>query len=213
MKFGMVRFLALILILMNGFYQTGIAQEDQAENDPDQLEIVPGQDESANEQNDVKPEKRLKPHLEAGTSFTYSPNNFYGPSFYIAPSLTYLVTPRFALTAGVAIERSNYYVLPSSELYSDGMLPMTRAFLYAKGSYLLTSRLTLSGTVYKTINDVPKTEGVSYPYGYNYQGMMMGLDFKINESISIGFHVGTNNGYYNPNSLIPPAGYVYVPGF
>ena len=210
----MVRFLFLLLIFSIGAIHTGMAQEDKVDNDPDELEIIVEEEESVKNVNDVKPQ-RLKPHLEVGTSFTYSPNNFYGPSYYIAPGLTYMVTPRFAVSAGVAVERSNYYFMNSYVPDNDGMLPMTRAFLYARGTYFLTPRLAISGTAYKTINDVPKLKDASYPYnyGYNYQGMSIGLDYKISNSFSFGIHISTQSGNYNPNSLIPPSGYVYVPGF
>lgn len=219
-----MRFLIFILVSFFCLAQSSYAQEEQIENDPDQLDIVfeendPDQIDVAidkldsdNDINDVNP-KRLKTHLEVGTSFTYSSNNFYGPSVYAAPSLSYLVTPRLTLTAGVAIERSTLYFMESSGAFDDGMLPMTRAFLFARGTYMLTSKLALSGSVYKTINDVPRRENISYPYNYNYQGMSLGLNYKFNDSFSVGFQLSTQNGYYNPNSLIPPAGYVYVPGF
>lgn len=127
--------------------------------------------------------------------------------------MSYLVTPRFILSAGVLVERSNYYFMNLQGPNSDGMLPMTRAFLYAKASYMLTSQLTVSGTVYKLINDVPKLKDSSYPFNYNYQGMSIGLDYKINDSFSIGFHMSTQNGNYNSNALMSPFGDGYVPGF
>ncbi len=207
-----MRFLFIILISFFCFVQTSYAQEEQMENDPDQLEIVIDEKEAMEEPNDVKPE-RLQTHIEVGTSFTYSPNNFYGPSIYVAPSLSYLVTPRLTLSAGVAVERSNLYFMESQAANNDGMLPMTRAYLFARGSYMLTPKLALSGTVYKTINDVPRRENVLYPYNYNYQGMSLGLNYKFNSSFSIGFQVSTQSGNYSSNGLIPPSGYVYVPGF
>jgi hypothetical protein len=214
----MIRFISLTVVSSLCFAQFNIAQQAEPENDSDhdQLEIVIDEEENsvAENLNDVKL-KRLDTHLEVGTSFTFSPNNFYGPSIYVAPSLSYLVTPRFSFSVGVAVERSNYYFIQSETSYSDGMLPMTRAFLYSKGSYLLSPKLVLSGTVYTTMNDVPGSKDNSHPYmtNYNYRGMSLGLDYKINSSFSIGFHVATQNGYYPSNSMIPPAGYVYIPGF
>jgi hypothetical protein len=210
MRFVLLNIILLFCLQPQGIIaQEKVFQNDQNETDPDQLEVVVEQEEkSAIPKNDVKP-KRLQTHLEAGTSFSYSPGNYYGPSYYVAPGLSYLITPRFALSAGIAVERSDFYLVDPPP-NSENMLPMTRAFLYARGTYMLSERLALSGTVYKTVNDVPRREGA---YDYNYQGMMMGVDYKINSSFSIGFHVATRNGYYNPNSLIPPSGYVYVPGF
>ena len=202
----------IILILAFCFRINSIAQQDQLPADNDQLEVTGEQEETSADFNDVKP-KKLHPHLEVGTSFTYSPNYFYGPSYYIAPGFSYAVTPRFYLLAGIAIEHSTFYPLYSQGRDADNILPMTRAFMYAKGSYLLTPRLTINGTVYKSINDVPGTAQHSYPYNYNYQGMSVGLRYKISNSFSFGFQVRTQNGYYNPPGLIPREAYVPVPGF
>jgi hypothetical protein len=213
LKIDTMRFLIFILISLFCFVKTAYSQEEQMENDPDQLEVVVEEEEAMKELNDVNP-KRLQTHMEVGTSFTYSPHNFYGPSIYAAPSLSYLVTPRLTLSVGFAVERSNLYLMESEAANNDGMLPMTRAYLFARGTYMLTSKLALSGSVYKTINDVPRRENVYYPYNYNYQGMSLGLNYKFNNSFSVGFHVSTQSGnFYNPNGLIPPSGYVYVPGF
>lgn len=155
-------------------------------------------------------DKKIHTGLEAGTSFSYAPGNFYGPSYYIAPNISYLVSPRFLLEAGAGIVRSNYYALYNDRGINSGMLPMTRAFLYTKGSYFLTSRLTVDGTVYKTLNDVPKLTKYSSPIKYSQNGAIVGFNYKINNSLSFGFHVQMTNSSFqsqNPDFFNPFFGY------
>jgi hypothetical protein len=144
----------------------------------------------------LKKSNKLHTGLEVGTSFTYSPGNFVGPSFYIAPNLTYKVSPRFLVQAGIGLERSNFYSLYNSNDSRD-ILPMTQAFVYARGSYLISSNLTVDGTVYKTFNDVPKLSGYSPAVRYSQNGAIVGINYKLNNSISIGFHVKMSNNSYN----------------
>lgn len=193
------------------FISSGIlsGQINSDSTDTDQLIIK--DDNQYNSQIDVPSksalkDKKLYTGLEVGTSFSYSPGNFFGPSFYVAPNLSYMINPRFMLQAGVGIERSNYQALYENSGYNNGVLPMTRAFFYARGSYFLTSRITVDGTVYKTINDVPKLSKYSSPVNYSQNGAIIGINYKLNNSLSFGFHIQMNNnsfqqqnsGFYNP---------------
>jgi hypothetical protein len=152
--------------------------------------------------------KKIDTGLEAGTSFSYSPGNYFGPSFYIAPNVTFYINPRFALQAGIGIERSNYRALYETGTGNGEILPMTRAFIYTRGSYMLNDRLTVSGTVYKTINDVPKLSKYSSSVNYSQTGAIVGINYKINNSLSFGFHVQMIN-----NSSQSENPYFYNPGF
>ena len=91
---------------------------------------------------------------------------------------------------------------------------MTRAFLYARGTYLVSPRLSVSGTAYKVINDVPRLSNHLSSYNLNYQGISVGFNYKFSNSFSFGFEMQMQqNPYYRSDGLIPPAGYVSVPGF
>lgn len=207
-----IRFTWIVLFALLMF--AGKAQE----TDPDQLEttgIVYEENEGVNMQRDSEKPSRFDTGLELGTSFSYSPGNFYGPSYYIAPHFSYMATPRLRLSAGIALQQTNLYPLYESTGGNE-MLPMTRAFLYARGSYLLSERLVLHGTAYKTVNDVPRRADAMPVYNYDYSGFNVGLDYHINSSISIGVQINMRNGgYYYPGQtgLIPPDAYVPVPGF
>lgn len=184
----------------------------QTEYETDKLDVSGyTADDSENEANDEH--KRLKTNVEVGTSFMYSPGNFYGPSYYVAPRLSYYVTPRFYLSAGIGVEHANLYSLYDSPYTESEMLPMTRAFLYAQGNYLLTEKLVLNGTVFKTMKYEPRIAQHPYLRNYNYQGVDLGLQYNINPNFSVGFHMRMSNINYQSQGLIPPDALVPVPGF
>ena len=135
-----------IIIFFLTFSGKLAAQINSDSTDNDQVIVSEGYPD--NNQIDVPSKALLKrgkvhPGLEVGTSFTYSPGNFFGPSFYVAPNLSYMVTPRFMLQTGFGLERSNFQTIYDNNGNDNGVLPMTRAFFYASGSYLLNSKITV----------------------------------------------------------------------
>jgi hypothetical protein len=205
MKKGVLLMIGTLSITVFAF-----SQKEVALTDSDQLEIASFEDPAADQKPTLK--DRTDVGLEVGTSFTFSPGNFYGPSYYIAPSFTYRVSPRFFLSTGIGMQYATFYPanLPADR---DNMLPMTRAYLYARGSYLLTPRLIVSGTVYKSMMDAPRHGNYTNPLNYNAQGMSIGFQYKVSDSFSFGVQMNMQNGYYQHDPLIPPSGYVPVPGF
>ncbi len=201
--FGLLLFLNLSLL----------AQEEDITPDPDQLEVASEPPESNSETN-TNTLKRFDVDLSVGTEFTFSPGNFYGPSYYIAPDFSYLVTPRFRLSGGIGLGYGQFYPLYNTSAEQDNMLPMTRLFLYARGSYFITSRLTISGIAYKAINDVPRLTRYDTYLHHNYHGMGVGFNYKFSDSFSVGFEMRIqHNSYYPfdglmfPNEHFPYAGY------
>ena len=180
--------------------------------DPDQLDVVE-QRKGDSEQTKPVTFKKFDADLTLGTSFTYSPNNYFGPSIYVAPTVSWRVNERFTLQGGVGLEHGNYYSLYGNSETEQQMLPMTRAFMFARGSYQVTERLRVAGTAYKVINDVPRLTNYSRPVNYNFEGVSLGVDYKITPAFSVGFHLNVQNrgNYYYDQGLFPPAG--YVPGF
>jgi hypothetical protein len=187
-----------------------VAQEDQPVGDPDQLESTSPDDQSGYPKSGFK--DRTDFDLEVGTSFSFSPGNYYGPSYYVSPSFSYKVSPRFYLSTGVGLQYSTFYPV-NRPADADNMLPMTRAYLYARGSYYLTPRLVVNGTVYKSMMDAPRHSNYANQMRYNAQGMSIGFQYKVSDSFSFGVQMNMQNGYYQHDPLIPPAGYVPVPGF
>ena len=77
---------------------------------------------------------------------------------WYAPALTYNVTPRFQITAGaIALYSKNNFQSSFNTNEGINTIPQNTGtgqyFLFAKGSYLLNSRLTLSGTLLREVPD------------------------------------------------------------
>ena len=202
-----------VLLFLGFLFLTSLSVICQEKtDDPDQL-VLPKSTENTGDvvKNDVKP-KRLSTGFDVGTSFTYSKGNFFGPSYYVAPHLNYQLSPRLLLSAGVSVERSNFHTLYEQPAGESDILPMTRAFIYGRGSYLLSDRLTVSGTVYKAINDVPRLTRYSAPLNYNYQGASLEFNYKITNSISFGVQVRTQNGSQTGFGYYSPQNFLMAPG-
>ena len=201
--------IVLVFICLSGNSQTG-----KDTTDIDRLEVF--SDEGKDAATIPQKSDRFDADLTVGTSFSYSPGNYYGPAYYVAPSFSYLVSQRFSLSAGIALQQSMYYPLCSHSEGYTGKLSLTRAFIFTRGDYLLTPRLKVGGMVYKSINDVPRLHSYAYPYNYSYQGVSFDLQYKFSNSFSIGFEMRMQNTGYGSSSgdeAIPPAGYLPVPGF
>jgi hypothetical protein len=202
-----IRFICYIFLFFSGDLLSAQVVIDSTDND----QLIIKDEYQFNDQIDVpsKPVstgKKIYTGLETGTSFSYSPGNFYGPSFYIAPNISYLINPRFMMQAGIVFERSTYHALYDNSSNNNGVLPMTHAFFYTRGSYLLNSRITIDGTVYKALNDVPKLSRYSSSANYSQNGAIVGINYKLNNTLSFGFHVqmynnsfqSQNSNYFNP---------------
>jgi hypothetical protein len=198
------------LFLTIAFPVSIYTQDIQPDTDPNQLEIISGNDQPVDPKSSLK--DRTDFDIEVGTSFSFSPGNYYGPSYYAAPSFSYRLSPRFFLTTGVGLEYSTFYPV-NRPAEPDNMLPMTRAFLFARGSYYLTPRFIVNGTVYKNMMDSPRHANYNNRMNYSAQGMSIGFQYKVSDSFSFGVQMNMQNGYYQNDPLIPPSGYVPVPGF
>jgi len=200
-------FLMFICIVVPG-------QELNETYDADQMETIPAPSDTNSDLNPNHPNKKFDFGMTVGTGFTFSPRNFYGPSYYVAPGFTYMATPRLSFSAGIAAEYATFYPLYNESAIQDKMLPMTRAFLYASGSYLLSARLAVHGIVYKTLIDMPRLSEYNSAYHSNYQGVGVGVDYKISNSFSVGFQMRLQqNPVYPYYEIISPPGFIPDSGF
>lgn len=123
---------------------------------------------------------------------------------YIAPFLGYRISPRFRLDAGAM------YIQSLNGMSSYGCFgPCTRSALtlFVRGNYLMTERLMISGSVYKTfdLNQQPLTDFNSNRQQFNNYGFSVGFDYKISEHMTIGAGVSVSDGSYNP--MVPSGFY------
>lgn len=157
------------------------------------------------------PVRKLKTGVDVGMGYMFSSAGYGGPQFYFRPHLTYPVTDRFWITAGIQAGYNQFMVQNfSAEGSNYKMLPMTQMFLYASGNYKVSEKLILTGTAYKQVFSESGFERRSKINSYINNGMSVGFNYKIGANLSIGAQININNNNYNPYSaggLYPTAGY------
>ncbi len=165
------------------------------------------------------PSEKVKFSLNTGTSFFYSPNAFSGTSFYLAPKFSYNVTPKFRINAGVMFIRQNlnFYspLLLSGDSHPQSVVirntPAVQGIVFAEGDYLLSERLTLSGSLMKSID--PNYQFNNAAWRNSFQMMSMDVNYKLSNTISVGagLRMIKSNGFNNffPSTINSPG--IYQP--
>ena len=148
--------------------------------------------------------KRLGFSLDFGIGFSAGSGYNSGTYTYVAPYLSYLVTPRFKLDIGGVISKG----FNSFDNYQSTGINYnnTNYFLFARGNYLLTDKITVSGSVFKSFS--PNNGIISESKDknvFNNAGISLGMDYKINDHMIIGAQVSVSNGsagnyYMRPQS-------------
>lgn len=160
------------------------------------------------------PSEKVKFSLNTGTSFFYSPNSFAGTSLYVAPKLSYNFTPKFRINAGVMLIRQNLN-LSSPLLLGGDSKPQSvvirnnssvQGIIFAEGDYLLSDRLTLSGSLMKSIDLGDKFKNAARIN--SFQMMTMDVNYKLSNTISVGagLRMIKSNGFNNyfPSTITSP---------
>ncbi|MEI6124467.1 MAG: hypothetical protein WCQ95_12655 [Bacteroidota bacterium] len=143
--------------------------------------------------------KRMSFSVDMGLGFIGS--KYYSGSFmYLSPFMSYLVTPRFRLDIGGTILQG-LNNLGSTAFHSFGGNGTT-AMVFARGNYLVSNRLIISGSIYKTFDNYKPTNTDllynSKKGTFDNYGVSVGVDYKISEHMSIGAQVSYSNGNNNP---------------
>ena len=144
-----------------------------------------------------------------GTSFTSFAPGYNAFGTYIAPEFEFPVSERFAISAGIGY--SSMFYSGGGNLFSNKS--MNYGNVYLSGSYKMNEKLTISGTGYKTflLNPPdPIEDGNVVFYDNSNQGVILHMDYKVNENFHINasfqFHQQNGSPYnmMNPvNSLSP----------
>lgn len=139
---------------------------------------------------------RMSFKLDLGVGFVGGSNS--GMFTYVAPYLRYSLSPKFKLDVGGMVSQgtSSFYSSENSPLKSTSML------VFAKGNYLLTDKLTVNGSIYKSFYpNVPLKTDLSNKYSSENYGFSLGMDYKINKKMSFGAQIIMSKGNIN-NYLI-----------
>lgn len=147
---------------------------------------------------------RVSYSLSAGAAFS----NF-GSASYLEPRVQYHVTPRFSVFSslmmvqawgGPAISSAHHEGGASHSVMGD---PASRSYLlHVGGSYAMSEKLLLSGSVWKNIGPTSPARYMANPFtygGYPQQGFNFQAQYQLapNVTISGGVRYGSGNtGYF-----------------
>jgi len=139
---------------------------------------------------------------EVGTSFKDS----YYFSNYFSPNVTFDVTKRFSIVAGIGVrytQLNNMPIYNSEFKYEPTNATLTSFYTYASGIYKLTPKVNLNATVLfedGTLN-YPET---SMAMKNQYKDLSFGVNYNVTRHFSINaqMHMSDRpqNNYYNGNS-------------
>ena len=147
--------------------------------------------------------------FSVGVGFGYLSSKYNSGAYtYISPYMSYLVTPRFKLDVG-GILQQGFNGFGNSEYNSFGTTG-TNALIFVRGNYLVSDRLIISGSVYKTFNNNNSinSEFTGKKKLLEDYGINIGAEYKITEHLTIGAQVNFSDGNHNPfyNSYDYPFG-------
>lgn len=164
------------------------------------LDTIPsGLEENLTEKNF---EKKIDFDLSAGTSYSFLGKYGSFSNVYFAPGWRYKLSPRFSLKAGAIINYTPYTSVPTN-FFKNGenasiSNPPVGLMLYTEGSYLLSSRLTITGMAYKEVLPAYRPYLNQNYSNYKMQGVSIGFNYKVFENL----HIGAQFNYSDtPSSL------------
>lgn len=161
-----------------------------------------------------QPVKKI--HIGANLDMSYVFSKGYsGPMMYFSPYMSYPVTDKFKVFAGVTAGYSAFYpVNKSNETNSGKLMPMTQFYLFTAGNYQVNQKLTVTGSAYKQINTMPNDKqkvtanysnsGVSVGFNYKFApGFSFGAQIRVDSRNSSPWGIGSS-GYPGNNSFNSP---------
>ncbi|HNX07078.1 MAG TPA: hypothetical protein PKL96_05805 [Bacteroidales bacterium] len=153
--------------------------------------------------------KRLGVSMEMGAGISGSKYGA-GAYTYVSPFLSYKVTPKFRLDVG-----ASYIQGFNNSGINEFYFGKNPAYLsvFARGNYLVSDKLMISGAVYKTfdLNQAQTTDLNSQKRSLNNYGIMVGAEYKVTENLIIGAQLNFSDrnpayypgSYYNQNDVSP----------
>ncbi|HOY30505.1 MAG TPA: hypothetical protein PKW80_01375 [Bacteroidales bacterium] len=149
--------------------------------------------------------KRLGVSMEMGVGVNGSKYGA-GAYTYMSPFLSYSVSPKFRLDVGASYIQG-FNNSGKNEFYF-GKNPSCLS-VFARGNYLVSDKLLVSGAVYKTFDlNQPQTSDLnSQKRSLNNYGIMVGAEYKITENLTIGAQLNFSDRNTNYNPLYPHDNY------
>ncbi len=146
------------------------------------------------------------PHfgLEVGTAFGTAGSGTSIFSHRLAPSLSWDIGKDFQLVAGTIFTSAsvNGFMpqygssLGGQNMFGNHAMRLQSTTVYAFGVYQLNPRISISGGTWFERSHFDMPESFLNPYfsQKNPQGMMLGLDYRVNENLRFGFEVNASRG-------------------
>lgn len=155
-------------------------------------------------------------NLSIGTSFITTAGYGSALTSSVTPSFSYNISKRFTIGGGLSYNNTSLFGLRSPYFGGESGAPATMNFnditLFVNGSYLVSDRLTLSGSAFKqlplTRDPLPYNPFVPYS-SKGAQGIDFSVDYRIgrNAHIQAGFRYTEGiNPWYQPAGLFNPSG-------
>lgn len=156
--------------------------------------------------------KSIQYHTNIGSSFFYSKAFGSGTEFYVAPELSYGLTPRLSFHGGLMFSSTSFFG-PSNDMEAgpSTMMAIPGLSLYGAANYQLNEKLSFYGTGIRHMSNFFPIDnnGINIQPQYSYS---FGSSYKIGNNITIGASIQVNDRvpYYSPLSS-PGIGGHYSP--
>ncbi len=144
------------------------------------------------------------PHfgLELGTAFGTAGSGTSLFSHSLAPSISWGISKDFQFVAGTIFTSARmnglmpHYGSSKHALFGNQPTLMQSTTVYAFGVYHLNQRISISGGTWFERSHFDMHDSFLNPYAtqQNPQGMMLGLDYRVNENLRVGFEINASRG-------------------
>lgn len=145
-------------------------------------------------------QNKMHVNIMAGTEFWTSPGYSSGIATYLMTGITYPVEKRFNIGGGIGIINSTSVGVKHTSVEYFGNPNSTNALVYVTGQYLLSQRVTVSGTLFKEFDVLNNSPEYQHFRKNMPQGAYMKINYKINDFMQIEAGFGYSRGinpYYN----------------
>lgn len=152
--------------------------------------------------------QQFTPHLglEVGSAFGTTGSSASMFSHSLAPRLTWDLSKDFQFVAGTIFSTTRFNGLPAHTSHIGGNQAlfghdggrMLSSTVYAFGVYHVNQRLSVTGGTWfeqSNFNMHDSFLNNQFDTQHNPRGMMLGLDYRVNENFRFGIEVSASTGY------------------
>jgi hypothetical protein len=187
-----MRFTTLVIFFIGLFNFHGMSQNAGPDTLPASSTVTPSARLIPASQN------KLHVNFMVGSEFWSAPGYGSGLGTMFMTGITYPVGKRFNVGGGIGVISTTPIGVKHTTGEYFGNPNSTNALVYVTGQYLLSQRVTVSGTLFKEFsifNNSPEDQRFQKNLP---QGGYMKVSYKINDFMQIEAGIGYSRGYYNP---------------